>query len=264
MNKGQNIIHESRIKRTVEYAENSKQINILDQRFYRFNDEYYPSVSTILNYFPKGKFFEDWIKANGFNSEIIAAKAAEEGKQVHDAAERFINGEEIEWLDQNGTAKYSLDVWRMILKFADFWNRYKPKVISVEYHLFSPKYKYAGTADLIVEIENEMWLLDIKTSNSLHTKYDLQTAAYASAWNETHDVPITKTGILWLKAATRTDGKNGVMQSKGWQVKIIDNIEKNLETFLKIQDIYKLENPNDKPIHKQYPTSIKLEINEKM
>ena len=67
MNKGQNIIHESRIKRTVEYAENSKQINILDQRFYRFNDEYYPSVSTILNYFPKGKFFEDWIKANGFN-----------------------------------------------------------------------------------------------------------------------------------------------------------------------------------------------------
>jgi len=256
MNKGQNILHNTHIKRTVEYSEDSKQLNVFDQRFYKRNNEYYPSVSTILNYFPKGRFFEDWIKANGFNSEIIAAQAADEGRQVHDACERFIKGEEIHWIDNIGNIKYNLDVWKMILRFAEFWNRYKPKLIATEYHLFSDKYEFAGTADLIVEIKDELWLLDIKTSNSLHTTYELQLAAYATAWNETHDVKVIKTGILWLKAATRTEKE---WQGKGWQIKIIDEIEKNFDIFTKVYDIYRLENPNDKPIILQYPTSIKIE-----
>lgn len=258
MDKGQNILHDKRINRIVQYSEDSKQINIFDQRFYKRDDKFYPSVSTILNYFPKNKFFHDWLREVGFNSEIIAAKAAEEGTQVHNAAEQLIQGQEIDWFDNNGVAKYNLDVWKMILKFAEFWNKYEPKLIATEYHIFSDKYEYAGTIDLIIELNNEIWLLDIKTSNSLHTTHELQLGAYAAAWNETHDTKVSKTGILWLKAATRTEGKNGAMQGHGWQVKIIDDIEKNLEIFNKIYDIYRLENPNDKPIHMQYPTSIKI------
>lgn len=258
MNKDQNILHSTHIKRTVEYSSDTKQINTFDQRFYKRNDKYYPSVSTILNSFPKGKYFEDWIKANGFNSEVIAAQAAEEGRQVHDACERYIKGEEINWVENNGNINYNLDVWKMILRFAEFWNRYTPKLIATEYHLFSDNYEFAGTADLIVEINDELWLLDIKTSNSLHTTYELQLASYATAWNETHDKPITRTGILWLKAATRTDGKGDDMKGKGWQVKIIDDISKNFDIFIKVYDIYKLENPNNKPVTTQYPTSIKL------
>lgn len=259
MNKGQNILHNTHIKRTVEYSEDSKQLNVFDQRFYKRNNEYYPSVSTILNYFPKGRFFEDWIRDVGHNSDFIASQAADEGSQVHDAAEHFIKGKEIQWLDANGTAQYSLHVWKMILKFAEFWNRYKPKLIATEYHLFSDNHKYAGTADLIVEMNGDVWLIDIKTSNSLHTTHELQLGAYATAWNETHDTKITKTGILWLKAATRTEGKGDDMKGKGWQVKVVDEIEKNTEMFLKIYDIYRLENPSDKPIIMQYPTSIKIE-----
>ncbi len=256
MDKGQNILYSTHIKRTVDYSADTKQINIFDQRFYKRNDKFYPSVSTILNYFPKNKFFHDWLRDVGHNSEIIAAKAADEGSQVHNAAEKLILGHEVNWLDDNGTAQYSLDVWRMILRFAEFWSRYKPEIIAVEYHLFSDKYEYAGTADLIVKIKDEIWLIDIKTSNSLYTTYELQLGAYASAWNETHDVKITRTGILWLKAATRTEKE---LQGKGWQVKIVDNIEKNLEIFNNIYNIYRLENPNEKPVIMQYPTSIKIE-----
>lgn len=256
MEKGQNVIYSPHIKRTINYSDDFKQINIFDQRYYKKDEKYYPSVSTILNCYPKGKFFEDWIKANGFNSEIIAAQAADEGRQVHDACERFVKGETINWIDKNGNIQYSLEVWKMILKFTEFWKRYKPELIALEYHLFSDKYEFAGTADLIVKINNEMWLIDLKTSNSLHTTYDLQLSAYATAWNETHDTPITKTGILWLKAATRTDKE---YQGKGWQIKIIDDIEKNMQIFNKIYDIYKLENPNDKPITHSFPTSVELD-----
>ena len=256
--KNSNIIKDPKIKRIVEYTEGDKQVNVLDQRFYRRNEEYYPSVTSVLNYFPKNQFFHSWLKDVGHNSEIIANKAAGEGTQVHHAVDAFLNGEEITWIDEYGNAKYNLDVWRMILKFADFWNTHKPELIATEYHLFSDEHKYAGTADLVVRMFDNIWLLDLKTSNSLHTSYDLQLAAYAQAWNETHDEKVTHTGILWVKANTRSEGKGDKIQGKGWELKFVNDIEKNFKMFKNIYEIYTLENPNFKPVTETLPTSIKM------
>ena len=258
IDKNVNVIKDNKIKRIVEYSADNKQINVLDQRFYRRDGKYYPSVSSILNYFPKNQFFHSWLKDVGHNSDIIASKAAAEGTQVHNAIEAFLNGEQIEWLDNYGVAKYSLDVWKMILKFADFWNTHKPELVATEYHLFSDKHEYAGTNDIVCRLNGKLWLIDIKTSNSLHTSYDLQLAAYAKAWNETHNEQIEETGILWLKAATRGATKDKI-QGAGWQLKIIGNIDTNFEIFLKIYDIYKLENPDAKPHTEILPTTIKLD-----
>ena len=253
-----NIIKDPKIKRIVEYAEGDKQVNVLDSRFYRREGNYYPSVTSVLNYFPKNQFFHAWLKDVGHNSEIIANKAAGEGTQVHQAVDAFLNGEEITWIDEYGNAKYNLDVWRMILKFADFWNTHKPELIATEYHLFSDEHKYAGTADLVVRMFDNIWLLDLKTSNSLHTSYDLQLAAYAQAWNETHDEKVTHTGILWVKANTRSEGKGDKIQGKGWELKFVNDIEKNFKMFKNIYEIYTLENPNFKPVTEMLPTSVKI------
>jgi len=258
IDKNVNVIKDPKIKRIVEYTEDNKQINVLDSRFYRRNGKYYPSVTSILNYFPKNHFFHSWLKDVGHNSDIIAAKAAGEGTQAHNAIDAFLNGEEITWIDEFGNAKYSLEVWKMILKFAEFWNTHKPELIAGEYHLFSDQHEFAGTADLIVRFQEKLWLLDIKTSNSLHTAYDLQLAAYATAWNETHNEKIERTGILWLKASTRGEGKGDNIQGKGWQLKVVDDIEKNFKMFQNIQEIYKLENPDFKPMTELLPTSVKL------
>jgi hypothetical protein len=253
-----NIIKDPKIKRIVEYAEGDKQVNVLDSRFYRREGNYYPSVTSVLNYFPKNQFFHSWLKDVGHNSDIIASKAAGEGTQVHTAVDDFLNGKEITWIDEYGNAKYNLDVWRMILRFADFWNTHKPELIATEYHLFSDEHKYAGTADLVVRLFDNIWLLDLKTSNSLHTSYDLQLAAYATAWNETHDEKVTHTGILWVKANTRGEGKNGKIQGKGWELKFVNEIEKNFKMFKNIYEIYTLENPDFKPMTELLPTSVKI------
>ena len=256
--KNSNIIKDPKIKRIIEYSSDNKQVNVLDQRFYKRNNEYYPSVSSILNYFPKNQYFHSWIKDVGYNSDIIASKAANEGTQVHNIAEAFLNGEEIKWVDEWGNVKFNLDVWRMALRFADFWNTHKPKLIATEYHLFSDTHKYAGTADLIVEFQNSIWLLDLKTSNSLHTSYNLQLAAYATAWNETHNEEVTHTGILWVKSNARSEGKGNKIQGRGWELKHISDIENNFKMFKNIQEIYKLENPNPKPYTELFPTTIKM------
>ena len=258
IDKNVNIIKDPKISRIVEYSADNKQVNVLDQRFYRRDGKYYPSVSSVLNYFPKNKFFHEWLKDVGHNADIIASKAASEGTQVHNAIEDFLNGNEIIWIDEYGVAKYSLEVWKMILKFADFWNTHKPELIATEYHLFSDNHEFAGTTDLIIRLNNQVWLIDNKTSNSLHTSHELQLAAYAVAWNETHNTLIERTGILWLKASTRGEGKGDAIQGKGWQLKIVDNIATNFQMFQKIYDIYKLENPEFKPITELLPTSIKM------
>jgi len=256
--KHSNIIKDPKIKRLVEYKEGDKQVNVLDNRFYRRDTKYYPSVTSILNYFPKNQFFHSWLKDVGHNSDIIANKAAGEGTQVHNAVEAFLNGEEITWIDDYGNVKYNLDVWKMILRFADFWNTHKPELVTAEYHLFSDVHEYAGTADLVVRFMDNLWLMDLKTSNSLHTSYDLQLAAYATAWNETHNEKVTHTGILWVKANTRGEGKGGRIQGKGWELKMISDIENNFKMFKNIQEIYKMENPDHKPYTEILPTTVKI------
>tara|TARA_R110000868_G_scaffold358338_1_gene620048 strand:+ start:37 stop:837 length:801 start_codon:yes stop_codon:yes gene_type:complete len=252
-------VYKKSVTRILKVDPTSKRVSINDNRFYSRNDNYYPSVTSILQFLPKGKFFETWLKDVGHNSDIIARKAADEGTQVHDAAERYLLGEKISWLDENGKSNYSLDVWKLILKFHDFWTTVKPILLESEIHLFSDQYKFAGTCDLVVEIEGERWLLDLKTSNAIHTAMDLQLSAYAQAWNETFEEKIEKTGIIWLKSSKRKEGK---LQGKGWEIyEPSRSLEDNFKLFEHVHELFKLENPNPKPTSDQYPIEIQLDPN---
>ena len=257
--RGQSI-HKKSIKRLLEVDEQGKQVNFLDSRFYKRNENYYPSVTSILQYFPKGKFFENWLKDVGHNSDIIAKKAADEGTQTHSLIERYLTGEKIDWLDENGHANCSLPVWQMLLKFVEFWETEKPELIESEIHLFSDTHKIAGTCDLVVRMRGELWILDIKTSNSVHTSYDLQTAAYTVCWNETFEEKATKNGIIWLKSSKqKADKKGEKIQGKGWEVITSErSIEENWELFNKVYDLYKLENTKQEPTFNKFPTSVQL------
>jgi len=44
--------------RILEISADSKQITLPDSRYYRRNGEYYPSITYVLGYYPKGKHFE--------------------------------------------------------------------------------------------------------------------------------------------------------------------------------------------------------------
>ena len=258
---GTNILAEHS-KSRLNFNAELRQINFLDRRVYkRAEGVYYPSVTTILQYMPKNKFFESWLKDVGHNADLIMRKAGKEGTQVHEAAERLVKGEEVAWMDDFGNAKYSQIVWEMILKFHDFWSTHKPELISTEDFVWSDQHHYAGTADLVVKMDGETWLLDIKTSNSLHKSYDLQLAAYAKALEEVKGIKIDRTGIIWLKASTRSESKKkGVYQGKGWQIKTVDEIEKNFKLFQMIYEFYKLDNPTTEPIYNSYPTILKLDL----
>jgi len=246
--------------RILEISEDAQQITLPDSRYYRRNGNYYPSVTYVLSYYPKGKFFENWLKQVGFSADYIVKKAAEEGTQVHELCEAYLNGEELKFLDDRGRPQYNPDVWQMFLRFVEFWEEFKPTLIETEVHIFSDVLKVAGTCDLIVEINGELWLLDLKTSNQLQTVYELQTAVYGQCYEECFGKKIDRYGILWLKSSKRKASK-GKMQGKGWEVvESSRTFEENIDIFKTVKRLFDLENPTHSPIFTEFRTVAKREL----
>jgi ATP-dependent exoDNAse (exonuclease V) beta subunit len=254
------MIIKKQYQRVLQISEDAKQITLPDSRYYLRNKEYYPSITYILQYYPKGKHFEDWLKQVGNNADYIVRKAAEDGTQVHNLCESYLNNEELNFLSPLGDPKYDINIWQMFLRFVEFWETFNPILIETEVHLFSDEWKVAGTCDLVVEIEGKIWVLDIKTSNHLHTTYDFQTAVYGKCYEECFDKKIDHRGILWLKSSKRGPKKDK-MQGKGWEVvESTRTYEEDLNLFKTVKTIFDLENPNHSPSFTEFRTTIKKEL----
>jgi hypothetical protein len=251
--------------RILEISEDAKQITLPDARYYRRNGKYYPSVTYVLSCYPKGKHFQDWLKKVGFSADWIVKKAAEEGTQVHEMIEDYLNGKELNFLN-DGVPMYNPDVWQMFLKFVDFWEEYNPTLIEAEVHLFSDEIKVAGTCDLVCEIEidgkNEMWIIDFKTSNNLQITYDLQGAIYAKCYEECYGKTIDKVGVLWLKSKSRGKDKKGKkIKGKGWEMHESKRTqEENIDIFNTVKKLFDLEFPKHSPTFTEFKTTAKRNL----
>ena len=251
-------------QRLLEISDDYQQVTMPDSRYYRRNGKYYPSVTHVLSSYPKGKYFEDWLKKVGYSAEWIVKKAAEEGTLVHEMIEDWLNGKEIKFLYDNGNPRMSAHVWQMFLRFVDFWETYNPTLIEAEVHLFSDEIKVAGTCDLVCEIEingkTELWIIDFKTSNHLQTTYDLQTAIYGKCYEECYGKKADRYGVLWLKSSKRGP-KDGVLQGKGWEMYESKRTqEENLDIFMTVKKLFDLENPKHSPVFTEFRTQVKREL----
>ena len=211
---------------------------------------------------PADPFFLQWLGELGNkNAELVRNQAAREGTQVHEGIEKLLKGEKLDWVDEYGNARYNLNVWKMLLRFQDFYNTVKPVTLASEMFIYSDKYKYAGTTDFLSNVGDETWLIDFKSSNHIGLSYNLQLSAYAKALEEQKQIKPTRNGVLWLKASTRTkkfDLKKGVCQGEGWQVIFDPDPEKSFEIFQHVHEIYKVLNPKIEPYTRSYPVEISL------
>ena len=245
--------------RILEISKDSKQITLPDARYYRRNGKYYPSITYVLSYYPKGKHFQDWLKKVGYSADWIVKKAGEEGTQVHEMIEDYLNGEELNFL-QNGIPMYNPDIWQMFLKFVDFWEEYKPTLIETEVHLFSDELKVAGTCDMVCELNNELWIIDFKTSNHLQTTYDLQTAVYGKMYEECYGKKADRYGVLWLKSSKRKKSQDKI-QGKGWEMYESKRTQdENIDIFNTVKKLFDLENPRHSPTFTEFKTTVKRNL----
>jgi hypothetical protein len=239
-----------------------EQITFLDERFYQdpATATYWPSVNTILDVYPKGYGFIQWLKDLGSNSEEVLKRAGDQGSHIHDAIDRFLRGEELKWTDEEKD-NYTLDEWMMILKFFDFYKTYKPETITVEQSLVDPELGFGGTLDYVCKMQGQVWYIDWKSGGAVYKGNKIQGAAYQKIWNKQHDQKIERLGCLHLRAMTRGADKTGKqIQGEGWKLEEIENPDHLFSLFEHARAIWNEENPNPKPKNMVYPDRISLEI----
>lgn len=230
-----------------------------DEHYYESLNEpgvYYPSVTTKLMAYPKGYGYYEWLKQVGFNAEIILERAAKLGSEVHNAIELFHKLDKLRQISEDFQTEYfSWEAWKMINRFMSYYKRFNPGYIVNEFKIVLPSWKTGGMIDEICMINRDRWLIDYKTGNSIWPTAWIQICVYTAMWNELNPkYPIDKCGILHLNANTRTEGKNGQIQGKGWQ---LIQPPKAFEHYIKLwkhtEALWEENNPDAKPKRVVYP-----------
>ena len=234
---------------------NTKQVTFLDNRFYQHESGYVPSVTTILNAYPKDAHFYTWLKQVGENADELRDEAGRRGTVVHDLTERYDRGEECNLMDEYGRIGYKLGEWAMFERYVDFCNRFQFDILLNEQNMVSPSLGYAGTIDRLVDLNGKTLLLDIKTSNAVHDHYWLQLAAYNELLTEAYGYnPVEDRAILWLNAKTRSFGKKGDVQGVGWQLifRDHDKFDNDLKLFNATKLLWDTQNQTLQPKQLSY------------
>lgn len=238
------------------YNVTKDRIEFLDSRFYATQEgNFVPSVTTILDAYPKDASYFKWLKDVGSDADSIRDEAGRRGSVVHELTEQYDMGEEINLISEYGSPRYKILEWAMLGRYVEFSDMHKPKILMMEAHMVSDNLGFAGTLDRVITLKNKNILLDIKTSNSIYPSYWLQLAAYYMLLMDSPGVTkIDEVGILWLNAKTRTAGKNGAIQGIGWQLitKPIDEVKKDWEMFQATHKLWLSINEDMKPKNISY------------
>lgn len=234
------------------------RVEFLDQRFYSDKDgNYFPSVTTVLEAYPKGKRFEQWLKDVGNEADDIVGRAAQQGTNVHDAIEKLLKGAEVDFID------YTLYEWKMILRFQEFHNLCDPIIEAIEHNLVSPAVGCGGTIDLVAMINGERWLIDYKTSGDIYDNHFVQLATYAVMWNEAYpEERIERIGCLHLRSRTRGASRDGkTVQGLGWKIEEPKESPSELyEIFKHVKTLWHRINPDGKPANVVLAAKIKISV----
>lgn len=162
--------------------------NIYDEENHKYyvDGEEKPSVTEIA----KPISFEG---LNNLPRHIIE-KARLRGSRVHELAEEYLLVGDIDLDD------VEQDYLPYIEQFIEWAFTYNPKVLFTEYRMFSPE--FAGTCDLICEIDGKTIIVDYKTTSVIDKKsLSVQLEGY-SRLCEYYGIEIDECWYLHLKKDT--------------------------------------------------------------
>ena len=234
------------------------QITFLDSRFYLSDEgDFIPSVTTILEAYPKGAAYFQWLKSVGEDADEIRDDAGKRGSRVHALTEIYDSGQEMKLMDDNGNINMKLNEWKMLERYVEFRNKYPFEILLSEQTIVSKDIGTAGTLDRVILMNGKKILVDIKTSNAIYSSYWLQLSAYKDML-ALIGVEVDEVAILWLNAKTRTVKKDAI-QGVGWQLICKSDVKKDAELFKATMALWKAENEDLKPKQLSYKISYQLQ-----
>ena len=151
-----------------------------------------PSVTTIIGETcAKGKHFDEWLMKNGLNAITIRDESAKRGTKVHEYIEMLLNQGEVK-ADDDFTKK-------ALMSFEKWFYDIKPAVICQEIFLYHKDLPWAGTPDIIAEVDGRLSIIDIKTGD-YRKSHEIQQLMYKDLWNKIFpECPIQNIYGLYVK-----------------------------------------------------------------
>jgi hypothetical protein len=163
-----------------------------------------------------------------FAFKLYSKRALDVGTLAHNKIEEIVNAH------IKGTQQPDLPIQEeaknAVQAFIDWEKKHNVKFLHSERKIYSRKHKFAGTVDIIAEVDGQFSVLDIKTSAAVYQEYFFQTAAYSKAVEEEFGKKVERNIIL------RVD-KNG----KGVEAKENGSIDDCFEVFLACKKIYEYQ-----------------------
>ncbi len=195
-----------------------------ENHLYKYDGVPVPGVTTILKVVAKGPYLEAWIKnqvrdywldsvtsgrtdyAQIHKSSLVAGNkkmkaAGNIGTNVHEYAECHLKGLPLPELLTD-------EAKRCVGAFHEWFDKHHVKLIASERMVFSKDHYFAGTCDLIAEIDGELAVGDFKTSSGIYNEARFQTAAYQQALEEELGIKYPSRWII------RFDKKTGAFEAK--------------------------------------------------
>ncbi len=163
---------------------------------------------------------EDLDEAKGAHKKKATA-AADIGTLTHKWIEDWI---------QNPKLEPNPEIEHITKKFVDWATINKVKFLESEIRVYSEKYWYAGTCDLVMEIDGKVWIGDIKTSSGIAPENFFQTSAYQTALQEMQSKYPEVEGNIIINC--KKTGEFHVERSYGYK--------DNFDSFLACLKIYRI------------------------
>jgi hypothetical protein len=231
------------------------RVNLDPERWYEFDGKYYPSVTWILDYYPKDIGFHIWLtKLKDWDEgRQILHKAGDRGSRVHAGIEKLLRNEPLHFEDvmPGHLEPFTPEDWHYLLSFQNFFDDYPLTVLNLEETVLNAHPPFGGTADFRGEIlldeyvdEKKAIILDWKTSSAIYPTYYMQVSAYAKA------LGYTNAGIVRL----------GTKSKRGYEFKFWgeEEIEKYYNLFWNIYAIWQSQNEGAEPRWKEFKSTITL------
>ena len=181
----------------------------------------YPSITTVLGKRAKAAILA-WRKRVGEEeANRVSRIATSRGTKVHHFAEDYLNNETI---STDGEMPHVLESWNSLKPMLE---NHVGTVRAQEVPLYSDILKVAGRVDLVGEWDDELAIIDFKTSKRIKEKHEIsnyfmQACAYAMMLEERTGICINK-----LVVAMVADGgfsKVFVEEREDWIDKLIEEI----------------------------------------
>jgi len=213
--------------------------------------EVFPSVTTILAAINKPQLV-DWAarqaaiyavkeqpRLSKLSTELAVAEIAtthkritdlssEIGTHVHECIESQIN----EDMEEHNP-------WPEHMRHFDAWKaQYKPEFLMTEQTVYNRSVCYAGTLDLVANINSVTTLIDVKTGKSLWPEVALQLAAYANGeFIGSHD----KVNDKWCEMAPPKIEAAAVLHLRmtGWRFVTVDITPEVFQAFRHVNEVFR-------------------------